>query len=97
MDKSSTAYCCEEYLMDSNTSAIIMAVIAVGATVGIGLASLFVISIGRLGARMTGLETRVSSLEKEVARIVGLLEGLGLTGKMPPNDARQPNRSAVHD
>ena len=63
--------------MDSSTTAIIISVVGVGATVGVGLATLILISSGRLGARLT-------AVEKETARIAGLIEGLGLTGRMHP-------------
>ena len=63
--------------MDTSTLSIIVSVVAVGATVGIGLAVLIVTTTGRLGNRLT-------AVEKETARMSGLLEGLGLTGRLPP-------------
>jgi len=63
--------------MDTGTLSIIVSVVAVGATVGIGLAVLIVTTTGRLGVRLT-------AVEKETARMSGLLEGLGLTGRLPP-------------
>ena len=37
-----------------------------------------------LDARMDGLDTRVRTLESALARLTGLLEGLGLTGRARP-------------
>ena len=45
-------------------------------TAAIGLAGLILITTGRLGTRLT-------AVEKEIARLSGLLEGLGLTGRLP--------------
>ena len=61
--------------MDNSTIAIIVSVVAVGTTVGIVLAALILASSGRLAARLT-------AVEKESARLSGLLEGLGLTGRV---------------
>ena len=61
--------------MNDGTVAIIVSVVAVGITVRIGLATLILTSSGRLVARL-------SAVEKESARLAGLLEGLGLTGRM---------------
>ena len=66
--------------MDTSTLSIIVSVVAVGATVGIGLAVLIVTTTGRLGSRLT-------AVEKETARLSGLLEGFGLTGRLPPTPA----------
>ena len=52
--------------MDAGTLSIIVSVVAVGATVGIGLAVLIVTMTGRLGVRLT-------AVEKETARMSGLL------------------------
>jgi len=40
----------------------------------------------RLGGRIDRLEARLAAVEKETARIGGLLEGLGLTGRMQPSE-----------
>ena len=61
--------------MDNSTIAIIVSVVTVGATLGIGLATLILASSGRLAVRLT-------AVEKECARLSGLLEGLGLTGRV---------------
>lgn len=45
-------------------------------TAALGLAGLILITTGRLGTRLT-------AVEKETARLSGLLEGLGLTGRLP--------------
>ena len=37
-----------------------------------------------LDARMDGLDARVRTLESALARLTGLLEGLGLTGRARP-------------
>ena len=38
-----------------------------------------------LDARMDGLDARVRTLEFALARLTGLLEGLGLTGRVRPD------------
>ena len=68
--------------MDDSTLAIIVSVVAVGTTVGIGLATLILASSGRLAARLTTVDARLTAVEKETARLSGLLEGLGLTGRL---------------
>ena len=68
--------------MDHSTIAIIVSVVAVGTTVGIGLATLILTSSGRLAARLTAVDVRLTAVEKETARLSGLLEGLGLTGRI---------------
>ena len=60
--------------MDDGTLTIIVSVVAVGCTLGIGLATLILTTSGRLAARLT-------AVEKECARLSGLLEGLRLTGR----------------
>ena len=47
---------------------------------GIALATLILITTGRLGERLT-------KVEKETSRLSGLLEGLGLTGRANPPTA----------
>ena len=37
----------------------------------------------RLGARVTVVEERLSAVQKETARLSGLLEGLGVSGRLP--------------
>ena len=49
--------------MDGNTIAIIVSVVAVGATVGIGLASLIVPSLRDLRRDVTDLRERIARLE----------------------------------
>ena len=68
--------------MDNGTIAIIVSVVAVGITLGIGLATLVPISSGRLAERLTAVATRLTAVEKETARLSGLLKGLGLTGRV---------------
>ena len=68
--------------MDDSTIAIIVSVVAVGTTVGIGLATLILTSSGRLAAHLTTVDARLTAVEKETARLSGLLEGLGLTGRI---------------
>ena len=43
-----------------------------------------------LDARMDGLDTRVRTLESALARLTGLLEGLGLTGRARPEPDADP-------
>ena len=75
----------------AGTISIIVSVFAVG----VGLATLIVTMIRGLrrdlGARidglekrMDGLDARVRTLESALARLTGLLEGLGLTGRARP-------------
>lgn len=68
--------------MDDGTIAIIVSVVAVGTTLGVGLATLILTSSGRLAARLTAVDERLMAVEKETARLSGLLEGLGLTGRV---------------
>lgn len=63
--------------MDDSTIAIIVSVVAVG----VGLATLILTSSGRLAERLTAIDARLTTVEKETARLSGLLEGLGLTGR----------------
>ena len=56
--------------MESDTTAIIFSVIGVGVV----LAGLILTVTGRLSTRLT-------AVEKETARLAGLLEGLGLAGR----------------
>jgi hypothetical protein len=57
-------------------------------TAAIGLAGLNLVTTGRLSARIDSVEerldARLTAVEKETARLSGLLEGLGLTGCLPP-------------
>ncbi len=59
--------------MESDTTAIIFSVIGVGVV----LAGLILTVTGRLSTRLT-------AVEKETARLAGLLEGLGLVGRTTP-------------
>ncbi len=59
--------------MESDTTAIIFSVIGVGVV----LAGLILTVTGRLSTRLT-------AVEKETARLAGLLEGLGLVGRTAP-------------
>ena len=40
----------------------------------------------RLGSRIDRMEARLAAVEKETARIGGLLEGLDLTGRAQPSE-----------
>ena len=40
----------------------------------------------RLSGRIDRLEARLTAVERQTARIGGLLEGLGLTGRMPTTE-----------
>lgn len=71
--------------MESSTE-IVLAIAGVGvAIVGVGaaLAGLILTTSGRLGARLT-------AVEKETARMAGLLEGLGLTGRARADSRVEP-------
>ena len=59
--------------MDNNTIAIIVSVVAVGATLGIGLATLIVPSL-------RDLRRGVTDLRERMARIEGLFEGFTRRG-----------------
>ena len=59
--------------MQSDTTAIIFSVIGVG----IALAGLILAVTGRLSAGLT-------AVEKETARLAGLIEELGVTGRATP-------------
>ena len=52
-------------------------------TAAIALAGLNLVTTGRLGTRITSVEERLAAVQQETARISGLLEGLGLTGRLP--------------
>ena len=60
----------KEIITEGNTE-VILAIVGVG----VALAGLIVTTWGRLSARLT-------AVEKETARMAGLLEGLGLTGRV---------------
>jgi len=64
--------------MESSTE-IIVAI----AVVGVTLAGLILTTSGRLGERLT-------AVEKETARLSGLIEGLGLTGRVPGSNRIEP-------
>ena len=53
-------------------------------TAAIALAGLNLVTTGRLSTRITSVEERLSAVQQETARLSGLLEGLGLTGRLPP-------------
>ena len=55
--------------------------------VGLALGSLVYRGQARLEGRLVSVENRVVAVEKETARIGGLLEGLGLTGRAKAPDA----------
>ena len=60
----------------------------IGATVA--LAGLILRQGSRIDKRFEQIEERLTSVEKDTSRIGGLLEGLGLSGRMksmPPGDA----------
>ena len=77
--------------MDTGTISIIASVIAVGAALGIGLGRMihnlrrdFDARINGLDARINGLDSRMRTVEASLARLSGLLEGLGFTGRATP-------------
>ena len=68
--------------MDHEAVSIMVAVIAVGVTLGSMIRDLR----HDLGRRIDGLDERMRTLEAAQARLSGLLEGLGLTGRARPDD-----------
>ena len=55
--------------------------------VGLALAGLIRNGQMRLESRLTAVEGRIVTVEKETARIGGLLEGLGLVGRTKPPES----------
>ena len=55
--------------------------------VGVSLAIFIWRMNSTLRADITALGTRLTAVEKETARLSGLLEGLGLSGRTPPSPA----------
>ena len=55
--------------------------------VGLALGSLVYRGQARLEGRLVAVENRLVAVEKETARIGGLLEGLGLTGRAKAPDS----------
>ena len=70
--------------MDTGTISIIVSVIAVGAALGIGLGRMIHNLRRDFDARINGLDSRMRTVEASLARLSGLLEGLGLTGRATP-------------
>ena len=67
--------------MDTGTVSIIVSVIAVGAALGIGLGRMIHNLRRDVDARINGLDARLRTVEASLARVLGLLEGLGFTGR----------------
>ena len=65
-------------------------VIATILLVGIALASLMHNGQTRLESRLVAVENRLLEVEKETARVGGLLEGLGLVGRTNPPKETDP-------
>ena len=63
--------------MDNNTIAIIVSVVAVGATLGIGLATL-------IAPSLRDLRRDVADLRECMARLEGLFEGFARRGNLGP-------------
>ena len=55
--------------------------------VGLALAGLMRNGLVRLESRLGAVEGRLVAVEKETARIGGLLEGLGLAGRTKPPES----------
>ena len=70
--------------MDTGTVSIIVSVIAVGAALGIGLGRMIHNLRRDVDARINGLDVRMHTVETSLARISGLLEGLGFRGRAAP-------------
>ena len=64
--------------MDSNTIAIIVSVVAVGATVGIGLATLILPALREM-------RRDIANLRERMARLEGLFEGFTRRGGPGPS------------
>ena len=64
--------------MDTNTIAIIVSVVAVGATVGIGLATLILPALREM-------RRDISDLRERMARLEGLFEGFARRGGPGPS------------
>ena len=64
-----------------------ISVIATILLVGFALAALIRSSQARFEDRLVAVESRLVSIEKETARLGGLLEGLGLVGRTRPPDS----------
>ena len=64
----------EEGNMSPDTITIILTIVGTVVTTAVALASLILITTGRLGERL-------NTVEKETSRLSGLLEGYGLTGR----------------
>ena len=83
--------------MDTGTVSIIASVIAVGAALGIGLGRMIHnlrrdidARINAIDARINGIDARLRTVEATLARVLGLLEGPGFTGRAPPPPAEHP-------
>lgn len=72
--------------MDDSTIAIIVSVVAVGATVGIGLASLIVPSLRDLRRDVADLRERMADLRERMARLEGVFSGFD-RGRNPGTEA----------
>ena len=70
--------------MDTGTVPIIVSVIAVGVALGIGLGRMIHNLRRDVDARINGIDARLRTIEATLARVLGLLEGLGFTGRAPP-------------
>ena len=64
--------------MDTNTIAIIVSVVAVGATVGIGLATLILPALREM-------RRDIANLRERMARLEGLFEGFTRRGPAKPS------------
>ena len=64
--------------MDTSTIAVIVSVVGVGAALGWMICGLR----QDMDTRIDGLDKRIRTLELSFAKLAGLLEGLGVTGRV---------------
>lgn len=64
--------------MDTSTIAVIVSVVGVGAALGWMIRGLR----QDMDTRIDGLDKRIRTLELSFAKLAGLLEGLGVTGRV---------------
>ena len=72
--------------MDTSTIAVIVSVVGVGAALGWMIRGLR----QDMDTRIDGLDKRIRTLELSFAKLAGLLEGLGVTGRVGNASAITP-------
>ena len=79
--------------MDTSTIAVIVSVVGVGAALGWMIRGLR----QDMDTRIDGLDKRIRTLELSFAKLAGLLEGLGVTGRVGNAGAITPQGAAPID